>query len=281
MTDSEKIAFSEKFSWDYLSGKILDGVISYVGTGLFTAVLQGVGIIKDSNKELANYIEFLIEQLKEFIRKEIRQALSEQHIKESTINIKSISNDLSQYFSMSIESRNKSEYLINNADIASSKLIETFEYYGENTIQLYCLAASLRTTVLSYNLTKDNSKTFKTYVKTEIERFAANIAEWDGNIINYLNPTDRVSEVYEIETIYDNDLAGNTITHAIFGFELDGIIQYQYTSEGNENAYQQVKKYREIVMNDINAAREKYIKTISVPSDDVYAKLVKISQDIK
>lgn len=180
------------FPWAMIATALAEGALSYIGGEALKNVLG-----RPAYENIPGMIRDAVEELKVFIRDELRKALDEIVIQELEAEARALQVDLNRYSEVPENLKRDYKYLLESSDLSTSRGITHAEPYGISALPIYVSFVSLRIHVIQafYELdhSRENLRNFAEALRT-IQVSVNSLL--DNYYLSGLDPQLRLSAVY-------------------------------------------------------------------------------------
>jgi len=179
----------EPFTWAWVGAQLAGGVIAYIGGMAFARVIG-----EPSMGELAQIIRNAVQEIKEFIREELRRALAEEVLLALEASTEATYRNLKRYAAASASDRRNYRYLIEAADLDTNRGIALAQKYELNALPVYANFVSLRALAIRAFYEVDRNKPAMRAFADELIEYRKYVTTTLGNYGLSLDPERRLGQ---------------------------------------------------------------------------------------
>lgn len=127
------------FTWAWVAAQLAAGALSYLGGRALASVME-----QPAYDDVQSMIRQAVDDLKKFIRDEIRKAVEEDKIKDLESDAQTVTDSLKRYAKLPADLKERYRYLLEYSDTATLHGINLSEKYDLATLPIYASFVSLR-----------------------------------------------------------------------------------------------------------------------------------------
>lgn len=266
----------EQKVWNSVGKSILDGALGYVGGEVVQALFTSFAHIQSSEQRMLNSIRAMFEELKAFIRLEVRRAIQEHEFREMARDLDLARDALQRY----IIDPDLYKGELQKSDDLSNRTIKMAEQVGASSLGIYNLAVSYRIASLTILLDKTKEKAaFIDYFALNLRQCARTLNDWDTSIYDSLDPEVRVSQVQVLDEVWRPVPGDGEDVHPLFGFKVDGH-DHPFTAVGYKAAFEAVSQKREELYVEMAQIQTKYLEETQMYVD-TYQRWMELADNLE